>query len=240
MSSKHAWKIELIPWDHLSPEHVQRMYDQRIACGWRAEEVPDWIEAAKRGGKIFYWALLSDAVPDRDDIIKKHVEAYPKESSPLKDTAAQVRLVPRQPTMVEFIPIGHVAVDIHEPEEDMKLGLPATGTVWIHQLYVSRKLHGGGFGAATMSKIETLATQSPMNAKIVALDTLAKEMQTEPPYRDLLYGEGGLPAPRVSNQDWYTSLGYEVFKYDRNAYTWKPREGVSVAMQLVYMKKAII
>lgn len=58
----------------------------------------------------------------------------------MKDTAAQVRLVPRQPTMVEFIPIGHVAVDIHEPEEDMKLGLPATGTVWIHQLYVSRKV----------------------------------------------------------------------------------------------------
>lgn len=121
-----------------------------------------------------------------------------KEASPLRDTAAEIRLVPRQPTMVEFIPIGHVALDVHEPDEDIKLGLPATGTVWVHQLYISRALHGGGFGAGAMSKIETLATRSPMNAKIVALDTLSKEMQTEPEIRDLLYGEGRIPPPVVS------------------------------------------
>lgn len=118
----------------------------------------------------------------------------------MRDTAAEVRLVPRQPTEAEFVPIGHVAVDIHEPEEDTKLGLPATGTVWIHQLYVSRALHLGGFGAGTMSKIEALAAQSPMNAKLVALDTLSKEMQTDPDKRDILYREG-LHVPTVSRDD---------------------------------------
>lgn len=80
----------------------------------------------------------------------------------------------------------------------MKLGLPPTGTVWIHQLYISRALHRGGFGAGTMSKIETLATQSPMNANIMALDTISKEMQTVPAFRDVLYGEGRIPVPSVS------------------------------------------
>ncbi|KAI1405293.1 hypothetical protein F4819DRAFT_482809 [Hypoxylon fuscum] len=215
------------------------MYDQRVACGWRFDEVPSWIEAAKKGGKIFYWALLSDAVPEKGKLIEKHIEAYPKESTPLRDTAAEVRLVPRQPTEAEFVPIGHVAVDIHEPEEDTKLGLPATGTVWIHQLYVSRALHLGGFGAGTMSKIEALAAQSPMNAKLVALDTLSKEMQTDPDKRDILYREG-LHVPTISNEEWYIRQGYEVFKRESDGYTWKTEEGISMSLTLAYMKKSIV
>ncbi|KAI1763660.1 hypothetical protein GGR53DRAFT_497035 [Hypoxylon sp. FL1150] len=242
MASKHAWKIELVPWDHMSPEHVQRMYDQRVACGWREKEVPLWVEAAKRGGKGFYWALLSDAVPDREKLLEKHIETYPKEAAPLRDTAAEIRLVPRQPTNAEFVPIGHVAVDIHEPEEDAKLELPPTGTVWIHQLYISRALHRGGFGAGTMAKIETLATQTPMNAKIMALDTISKEMQTVPAFRDVLYGkgEGRIPLPAISNEDWYTGLGYTAFKREKNAFTSEPKQGLSVSIDIVYMKKAIV
>ncbi|KAI8959006.1 hypothetical protein F5Y11DRAFT_334428 [Daldinia sp. FL1419] len=239
MGSKHAWKVELLPWDHSNPDHVERMYDQRVACGWRANEVQSWVEAAQKGGKIFYWVILSDAFPDREKVLGQHTSAYPKEANLLRDTAAEVRLVPRQPTMMEFVPIGHVALDIHEPEEDIKLGLPATGTVWVHQLYVSRALHGGGYGAGAMSKIETLATQNPMNAKTVALDTLSKEMQTEPEIRDLLYGEGRIPLPVVSNEDWYLSQGYEVLRREKGAYIWNPQEGVTVTMNLVYMKKSV-
>ncbi|KAI1776959.1 hypothetical protein F4818DRAFT_412396 [Hypoxylon cercidicola] len=238
MTSKHASKIELLPWDHKSPEHIQRMYDQRVACGWRADEVTSWVEEAKKGGKIFYWVLLSDVL-DREKLMEKHTETYPKEATPLKDTAAEIRLVQRQPTNNEFIPIGHVALDIHEPEEDVKLGLPPTGTVWIHQLYISRALHRGGFGAGTMSKIETLATQSPMNAKIMALDTISKEMQTVPAFRDVLYGEGRIPVPSISNEDWYDGLGYNVFKREKDAFVIEPIEGVRVPIDLVYMKKAI-
>ncbi|KAI1409578.1 hypothetical protein F5Y13DRAFT_88807 [Hypoxylon sp. FL1857] len=236
MASKHGWKIELIPWDYSNPEHVQRLYDQRVACGWRADEVPSWVDAAKKGGRMFYWALFSDALPDREKLIKQHIEAYPKESIPLRDTAAEIRLVPRQPTMAEFIPIGHVAVDVHTPEDDMKLGLPPTGTVWVHGLYISRALHGGGFGAGTMSKIETLVTESPMNAKIVALDTISKDLQTEPGKRDLLYYDGGIPVPRVASEDWYTSLGYELFKREENVFVSMAKGGVEMPSKYLHLK----
>ncbi|KAI1142394.1 hypothetical protein F5Y05DRAFT_370781 [Hypoxylon sp. FL0543] len=239
MTSKHAWKIELIPWDYSSPEQVQRMYDQRVACGWRADEVPSWVESAKKGGRTFYWALFSDSLPDREKLIKQHIEAYPKESTPLRDTATQVRLVPRQPTMVEFTPIGHVAVDVHTPEEDTRLGLPPTGTVWVHGLYISRALHGGGYGAGTMSKIEKLVTQSPMNANLVALDTISKELQTEPGKRDLLYGDGGLPAPVVASEDWYGRLGYEVFRREDNVFVTIAKRGFRIPVSIVYLKKSV-
>ncbi|OTB08196.1 hypothetical protein M426DRAFT_8002 [Hypoxylon sp. CI-4A] len=215
----------------------------------------EWVDAAKKGGRTFYWVVsfrspsrlfiangqfFSSAVSDREELIKKHIEKYPRESTPLKDTASEVRLVPRQPTMVEFLPIGHVAVDIHPSEEDVKLGLPPTGTVWIHALYISRALHGGGYGAGTMAKIEELATQEPMNAKIVALDTISREMQTDPDKREFLYGEGRLPPPIVVNEDWYLGLGYEVIKREDNGYLSEPHNGVRLPMRIVYMKKPIV
>ncbi|KAI1461290.1 hypothetical protein F4805DRAFT_277499 [Annulohypoxylon moriforme] len=237
--SKHAWKIELIPWDHSSPEHVQRMYDQRVACGWRADEVPQWVDASKKGEKLFYWAVFSDAVPDREALIQTHIDAYPNESTPLRETATEIRLVPRQPTMAEFTPIGHVAVAIHEPEEDVKLGLPPTGTVWIHGLYISRALHGGGFGAGTMSKTEEIATHSPMNAKIVALDTVSRESQTEPETREILYGNGRVPEPRVPNEDWYVRLGYEVFRRGDHIFV-TIAKGERMPINVVYMRKPVV
>jgi hypothetical protein len=55
--SKHAWKVQLVPWDYTSPEHISRMHDQRVACGWRADEVLSWAESARKGGKWFYWVV---------------------------------------------------------------------------------------------------------------------------------------------------------------------------------------
>lgn len=50
-------KVELIPWDHTSEAHYERMYDQRIACGWRANEVPDWKDSQLKGNKAMYWVV---------------------------------------------------------------------------------------------------------------------------------------------------------------------------------------
>ncbi|KAI1083397.1 hypothetical protein F5B20DRAFT_403858 [Whalleya microplaca] len=231
--------MQFVPWDHLSRDHVERMYEQRVACGWRAEEVPSWVESAKKGGKIFYWVVFSDAFPDKEKLIEKHVTAYPKETSSLRDTAVEVRLVQRQPTMKEFLPIGHVALDIHKPEEDAKFGLPTPGTVWMHQLYVSYTLQGGGFGAGTMSKIETLAAQEPMKATTMALDTLSKEVQNDPQNHKTMYIENGLPPPVVSKEEWYAKQGYEAFKREDVGYTWTPREGISIPLRIVYMRKSL-
>jgi GNAT superfamily N-acetyltransferase len=101
-----------------------------------------------------------------------------QEAECLQDTAIEIRLVPRQPTGREFIPVGHFALDIHDAGQDAKLGLPPR-TVWVHQLFISRALQGGGYGVATMAKVEATAAQEPMNATWMALDTLAKEVQKE-------------------------------------------------------------
>lgn len=50
-------KVELIPWDYSSDAHVQRMYDQRVACGWRSEEVDHWKRSQACGLRCFYWIV---------------------------------------------------------------------------------------------------------------------------------------------------------------------------------------
>lgn len=56
-------KIELIPWDCESDEHVERMYQQRIACGWRSDEVhKQWVDLTRAGEKMLYWAVSPDPV----------------------------------------------------------------------------------------------------------------------------------------------------------------------------------
>lgn len=40
MSNDKMDKVELIPSDPDNEEHYQRMYDQRVACGWREGEIP--------------------------------------------------------------------------------------------------------------------------------------------------------------------------------------------------------
>lgn len=68
-----------------------------------------------------------------------------------------------------------MALDIHDAKDDAELGLPPD-TVWVHQLYISSALQGGGYGLATMAKAEAIAAQEPMRGKWMALDTLAKEV----------------------------------------------------------------
>lgn len=73
-------KLDLIPWDYNSEDHTKRAYLQRVACGWRQEEVPDWIEKCKEGKQVLYWLVLSDTVPDRDALIVRHIDKYPQAS----------------------------------------------------------------------------------------------------------------------------------------------------------------
>ena len=50
-------KVYLVPWDAADDGQVQRMHDQRVACGWREIEVPEWKELMLKGEKIFYWIV---------------------------------------------------------------------------------------------------------------------------------------------------------------------------------------
>ncbi|KAI1430357.1 hypothetical protein F5Y12DRAFT_709370 [Xylaria sp. FL1777] len=237
MTSKHACKIEIIPWDHLSPEHVQRMHDQRVACGWRANEVPEWVDSAKRGGKMFYWAVLAEDVPNRNTLLAQHIAAHPKETEPLRDTATEIRLAQRQPTGRSFMPVGHVALDVHDAEEDARLGLPPD-TVWVHQLFISSVLQGGGYGAGTMAKVESIAAQEPMNGKWMALDTMAKEVQSEAgDVASIDVGMGNM-IPVTSKEEWYARQGYETYRQGPG-YTYQTPDKRNIQLRVSYMKKRI-
>lgn len=115
------------------------------------------------------------------------------------DTAKQIRLAARAPSEKRFVPIGHIALDLHPPEEDEKLGLPRSGVAWIHQLYISFALQGKGFGVAAMAKAEQLATLEPFNASTIVLDTVAKELHLYDAVQRYRYDDRGLLRPFVSS-----------------------------------------
>jgi GNAT superfamily N-acetyltransferase len=118
-----------------------------------------------------------------------------QEASTLHDTAKTVFAAPREPSLREFTPIGHVALEKHSVHEDAKLGLPSEGVVWMHILYVSYALQGGGLGSATMDQIERVAAQAPVKAKLVVLDTVQKEMAGD----GALFRSQGFKPPAVSD-----------------------------------------
>ncbi|KAF3767624.1 hypothetical protein M406DRAFT_233774, partial [Cryphonectria parasitica EP155] len=190
-------RVELIPWDYESPEHIERMYLQRLDCGWRSEEVREkWTKLGRDGQKTLYWV----------------------ESQPIHDTAPTHWHLPRTPTNHPFHPIGHIALDLR-PDQDRQLGLSSSSSsstdgdtiVWVAGLYVSHTLQAGGFGREVMHLAETIAAQPPLNGRWVVLDTMSREQQLSSTFVKRIYLAQGKPAPTVAIQDWYERQGYEVF-----------------------------
>lgn len=52
-------RVELVPWDFDSEEHRARMHLQRLACGWRSEEVQKWAEQGRAATKTLYWIVCT-------------------------------------------------------------------------------------------------------------------------------------------------------------------------------------
>lgn len=51
-------KIQLIPWDPYSEEHIERLILQRIACGWHEDFVRNiWCQQQKEGHKSLFWIV---------------------------------------------------------------------------------------------------------------------------------------------------------------------------------------
>jgi hypothetical protein len=63
-------QVRLMPWDPDSIEHVQRLIDQRIACGWKSELVPQWISPQKEGKIAIQWIVRS--ILSRDIYLSTH------------------------------------------------------------------------------------------------------------------------------------------------------------------------
>jgi hypothetical protein len=55
---KPTTKVQLIPWDPDSPDHVERLFLQRIACGWEEQSVKaKWQDLQRQGHKSIHWIV---------------------------------------------------------------------------------------------------------------------------------------------------------------------------------------
>jgi hypothetical protein len=119
--------------------------------------------------------ILSEDDPQKEFKLAQHVQQHPNENIPILDTATTLAGKPRttQRLLQPFIPVGHISLDFYN--EDPSLADPSQGIFYISSFYVSRALQGGGLGRAAMDAIERMAIEPPLNAKVLALDTLARE-----------------------------------------------------------------
>jgi hypothetical protein len=57
MGSSVTPKVVLVPWDPDSEEHVERLFGQRIACGWKSDYVQKWRKLQREGQVAFHWVV---------------------------------------------------------------------------------------------------------------------------------------------------------------------------------------
>lgn len=136
-----------------------------------------------------------------------HTEAYPKvgsvyeanpdllthalqEAEELLDSSKTLLGKPRVSTDAKFLPVGHVALDTHISDyaEKVKLDLPRSDAYWVKSLYVSYRLQGLGVGGAAMNIAERVATEEPLNARHLLLDTVHQEDQANEEFAVAVYG----------------------------------------------------
>lgn len=52
-------QVQLIPWDFTSPEHAERLLQQRIVCGWDYAAVESWKPKQEAGNFNLQWIVSS-------------------------------------------------------------------------------------------------------------------------------------------------------------------------------------
>ncbi len=50
-------KVSLIAWDPDSPAHIERMVQQRVACGWKFDYVEKWRVLQREGKMTLQWVV---------------------------------------------------------------------------------------------------------------------------------------------------------------------------------------
>jgi hypothetical protein len=212
-------QIVLLPWDPDSTEHVERLYQQRIACGWNKEAVEEWRDLQRTGKIALHWVVrlpssnhrhvinnlqvLSETDPSSTSKVTIHTTAWPAESTPILDCCSNFGGKPRVPSPSrKFIPVGHISLD--SENEDPNAADPSRGIYRISSFYISTALQSAGLGGAAMDEIESLATAEPLNARTLTLGTAAKEYVGRKEKWEALKAEGKVE-PKVC-----TAFGWDV------------------------------
>ncbi|GMG04881.1 unnamed protein product [Aspergillus oryzae] len=109
----------------------------------------------------------------------------------LIDTAVSIYAATRQPTQADFIPIEHISLDSkNKKAEKLDLDIPSDNVFWIKSFFILHNLQGKRIGGATMNEIERIATQEPLCAKTLMLDTVERDQLRED-FAKVTYG--GVP-----------------------------------------------
>ncbi|KAI0422897.1 hypothetical protein F5X98DRAFT_325407 [Xylaria grammica] len=198
----------LIPWDPDSQEHVDRMKLQRIACGWKVEQVDDWRDAQRKGQAGLHWVVLHPDHPETSSRLERHFAAHPGEVEALLDTCKTILGRPHKldPLVPFFWPVGHIALDSVTPIPELQTSL-SNGVLSLMNFYISTALQNLGLGGAAMSCCEKMAKEE-FGANTITLETIANSaVHPDSPRRIAMKR----PIPTVTNQDWYTRHGYNLY-----------------------------
>ncbi|KAI1752697.1 hypothetical protein F4782DRAFT_111955 [Xylaria castorea] len=236
-SSNGSASTYLIPWDPDSQEHVDRMKLQRMACGWKVNDVEGWRDPQRKGQIGLHWVVLRPDHPDTPSRIERHFAAYSGEVEALSDSSSTILGRPHKPDPLIplFHPIGHIALDAvtHKPELETSL---SNGVLSLMNFYISTALQGLGLGGVALECCEKMAKKE-FGAKAITLDTIAnEEVRADSPRRIALKR----PMPIVTVQDWYSRRGYKV--YHRKEVAWYDVDdtGKEWPVSGVYMRKNLI
>ncbi|KAF7919180.1 uncharacterized protein EAE98_009500 [Botrytis deweyae] len=227
-------KVDLIPWDPDSPSHVERLFNQRVACTWNSEYVESWREKQRRGAITLQWIVLPITTVARDDLHKLHTTQFPLESEPLIDSATTFNALPRTPPSPphSFLPIGHIALEV---QPSSPISSSPSSTYKISGLYISGAMRSLGLGRATMDTIETLASSPPISAKKLLLEVIANEYPGKEERNVALK----IKKQPVERQDWYARRGYRVVGMKDGMWPEKDEEGRVWTARCLFMERVV-
>ncbi|KAM0169733.1 hypothetical protein ACHAPC_005745 [Botrytis cinerea] len=225
-------KVDLIPWDPDSPSHVERLFNQRVACTWNSEYVESWREKQRQGAITLQWIVLPITSISRDDLHKLHTTHYPLESEPLIDSATTFNAQPRTPPSPphSFFPIGHIALEV-QPSSPTS----PSSTYKISGLYISGALRSLGLGRATMDTMETLASSAPISAQKLILEVIANEYPGKEERNVALK----VKKQPVERQDWYARRGYRIVGMKDGMWPEKDDEGRVWTARCLFMERVV-
>ncbi|ORY68285.1 uncharacterized protein BCR38DRAFT_471884 [Pseudomassariella vexata] len=231
--------VILIPWDPESQEHAERMAQQRIACGWKQDQIENWKDQQREGLIGLHWIVLPPSDPNTTSRLERHIFAFPDEATPLHNTCKRVlsRSHTPDPAISTFIPIGHISLDSWSPYDSLQTS-PSNGVYSLTTFYVSKALQYGGIGGAAMTACETMAARD-FGAKAITLDTLAnEEYRPDNPRRAAMGLEQ--TRPRVTPQDWYQRRGYIIYLKKEDGFFDTDPTGKIWGATLVCLKKELV
>lgn len=101
----------------------------------------------------------------------------------------------REATGKSFAPIGHISLDSKNADASkIELNISSQGVFWIKTFFVSHAFQSQGVGRAAMDEVENMATEEPLCAQTLLLDTVQKDDQKQEDFAKVFFGE----VPKVS------------------------------------------